>query len=347
MKKIYFLAIALFSLIGSIPSTSFATPFSGTGCTFWPTRVIVWFNYFPNTSCYINWSLLDMGTGAYVGGSISTNVTFNTFSTTKQGYLGMCQLTSCSNIWSTTLTGSCATIICHNVEIETINRVGSPWPQWNTGATGATWPMGATGATGATGTFLFSSGAISWYFDTYQASYDLPQWKLTLHLSSPWEISGREPDVEISGTWFYVDSSYQVNDPSDPRIVLTLKNTQFGTGVACGWYNVTVPWSLVQGTMFPNANLNDLTTKFEIFGCDGYKTTAPPVYMLQSQDTPFIPPDQSWSYLALTYKDTTTGATYFDIWSLMYLLVFWSLAIAITYGIFKFLKSIISWKRFF
>ena len=128
--------------------------------------------------------------------------------------------------------------------------------------------MGATGATGATGSFLFSSGAISGYFDTLQASYDVPQWKLTLHLSSPGTIEGGESDVILSSTGFYVDSSYQVNDPSDPRIVLTLKNHETGTGVLCGWYNLTVPASLVQGTMWNNANPSSFTTKFEIYGCE-------------------------------------------------------------------------------
>lgn len=106
--------------------------------------------------------------------------------------------------------------------------------------------MGATGATGATGSFLYNSGAIHGSFDTLQASYDLPQWLLTLHLSSPGDINGAEEDVVVSGSGLYVASSTPIADPADPRILLVVKSTHTGTGVSCGWFDVTVPPSLVQ-----------------------------------------------------------------------------------------------------
>lgn len=70
------------------------------------------------------------------------------------------------------------------------------------------------------------------------------------------------------------------------------------------------------------------------------------VFVTLASDTgSFVPPTDSGSYMPFQYEKN--GVKYLDIGALMYLLVFGSLAVAITYFIFRFLKSLISWKRFY
>lgn len=61
--------------------------------------------------------------------------------------------------------------------------------------------------------------------------------------------------------------------------------------------------------------------------------------MLQSPETPFVAPSASGSYLAVTYKDSTTGATYIDFYALLWLLVYISGALALFYSFYKLFKK--------
>lgn len=49
----------------------------------------------------------------------------------------------------------------------------------------------------------------------------------------------------------------------------------------------------------------------------------------------FVPPTASGSYMAITYKDSVTGATYVDLYALFYLLVYASGVSAVFYGLFR------------
>lgn len=69
------------------------------------------------------------------------------------------------------------------------------------------------------------------------------------------------------------------------------------------------------------------------------------VIMNQVDTWSFVPPNASGSFMAVKY--TKNGVDYIDIWSVLYILLFGVLSIVLVLALYRFLKSIIQWKRFF
>lgn len=255
-----------------------------------------------------------------------------------------------------------------------IGATGSIWLQGIKGNTGSIGPIGliwSTGSIGATGSvdiqwsvnnlILSISGGLSspapsvsysgitiqGFFDILQSNYDLPSYRLVLHLNAFWSLDGAFPDIVLTGTGLFINSAVSIFDPSDPRIVLTLIRQNSGDILSCGWYGVNIIPSLIQwlsGGAYPNSV--DIGTAFELTGCPGYKPTTPLTISgsLGNTGTSFVPPSASGMYIGLTYTDST-GATYFDMNALFLIAIYLSWILAIFYSFFLLYKRTILWKK--
>lgn len=316
-------------------------------CTFYQQSVVWNSVFWTNVTCTISGTVYDMGSANYVWGSFGSSPCWTNSLNTANYWAMYFYSASCSwiqNSWQVG-TGTATNVILSMNKVG-LDRTGPAGPKWDTWSVWRpfvdswsilSWTLTgwipspayirwATGSTGATGSFIYNSWAINWYFDTLQASYELPSWNLVLHLSAPADVQWAEDDIVFSDPGFYISSVTSVSDPNDPRIIFKVKTNNTWTWILCGWYDVTIPPSLLQWTFFQNANPFEITTKFELFGCDGYKTSAPPVYVLQQPETPLELPYSGWVYIPVIYEHN--GQKFID-WGGLMALIWWLLVLVI------------------
>ncbi len=262
------------------------------------------------------------------------------------------------------------------------DSMGTQWDIWNIGATGATgpiwpiWPVGATGSIWPQGIqwiqgntwsvniqgtvnsiILNSSGSVwsawtnisysgvvlDWYFNNFSFQYNQPSFNIVLHLNAFWVINDPS-SIVLTDSGMEVASTISINDFSDPRIVLSIKRIINGSESVCGWYWLEIPSSLIQWfTTDILPNLNSISFGYEVVWCEWYNQTTP--IFTGSTGTGFTPPSASWSYIALTYKDDLSGATYFDMNALFLISIYLSWILALFYAFFTLFKNKILWSR--
>lgn len=151
-------------------------------------------------------------------------------------------------------------------------------------------------------------------------------WNMTLNLS----MSGYIDDIASIELWdaFKVDNA----TPSGNTIILSLSPFSGSLQVACTTYTVTVPSSLVQWNDGVSINLWDIVWSFTVTGCPGYVPTWSWTTYYTASGVTFSNTGASYLWFLEKHDDVY----YFNVWSVIYIVVLLSVIVAIFYGLFRF-----------